>query len=130
MSSSSQSSSTSHTNAVPAARTSTVGGFIAKRLCRSSLRQNNYESVSQEQFAALAEAELSAYHRAISEQFGGTFADAATEHWFRSFADSKIDKSDPRRSLRRTTINAIANALADRPAMNQQRTMIGNANRI
>jgi hypothetical protein len=74
---------------------------------------NNSERASLEQFATLAEAELSAYHRTMSEQFGSTFADAATEHWFRAFAESKIDKADPHRSLRRTTINAIASALAD-----------------
>jgi hypothetical protein len=70
------------------------------------------ESVSREQFAALAEAELSAYHRAMSEQFGSGFADAAAEHWLRAFAESKIDNRDPRRSLRRATITAIASALS------------------
>ena len=113
MSSSSQSSSTSYSNAVPAARTSTPGTVSSKHACRCTLRLTNSERASLEQFATLAEAELSAYHRTMSEQFGGAFADAATEHWFRAFADSKIDKANPVRSLRRTTINAIESALAD-----------------
>jgi hypothetical protein len=113
VSSSSQSSSTSYSNAVPAALKSATGSASSKHTCRCSLRLNNSDRASLEQFATLAEAELSAYHRSLSEQFGSAFADAATDHWFRAFAESKIDKADPRRSLRRTTINAIASALAD-----------------
>jgi hypothetical protein len=114
MSSGCQSSFTSYSDSdtVPAARTSAASDISGRRICRCSLRLNNSEKVSHEQFAKLAEAELSAYHRTMSEQFGNAFADAATEHWFRAFADSKIDPADPRRSLRRATIHAIANALA------------------
>jgi hypothetical protein len=112
MSSSSQPSSTSFSETVPAARPSTMGDTSARHTCRCSLRSENSERMSHEQFAKLAEAELSAYYRTMSEQFGSAFADAATDHWFRAFADAKIDKVDPRRSLRRTTITAIANALA------------------
>ncbi len=124
MSSGSQSSSISYFSAAPGVRASAASSVPARRVCRCGARRNNSgesaerEKVSPEQFAALAEAELSAFHRAISEQFGSAFAQAAAEHWLRSFAGLQIDHEDPRRSLRRVTINAIAGAVADRTASN------------
>lgn len=86
-----------------------------KRSCRSGShlilnKQHNtiHPGLSREQFTKLAEEELSAYYRTMVEQYGVAVADIAVECWLDLFAHSDINQENPRSSLRRTTISAIA----------------------
>jgi hypothetical protein len=46
------------------------------------------------------------------EQYGVAIADIAVERWLDAFARSDMNREDPQRSLRRTTISAIADVVS------------------
>jgi hypothetical protein len=90
-------------------RASCRSGF---HLILDERRNTSHPGLSHEPFTRLAEAELSAYYRTMVEQYGVAIADIAVERWLDAFARSDMNREDPQRSLRRTTISAIADVVS------------------
>jgi len=94
-------------------------GAQIRETCRSGFhlilnerRNTSHLGLLNEQFTQFAETELSAYYRSMVAQYGAAIADIAVESWLDAFARSDINREAPQRSLRRTTISAIADVVS------------------